>query len=190
MTTKTPELKRVLARDVLPYHWGVWCTVGGRPEPFSNTIEHVSWSEDGQHLWFMLGTHNFCKAAPDQEIELVPHELAEWHDLEARWKAILGLEAAVDTLRKSVEGLRAELEASMRRALTADEKVHALAADMVQWAKAKSRAHFALPKASEFIQPRGFKLLGRGIALGVGVEGEEPGIFGRRAELHGRCTRA
>jgi hypothetical protein len=76
---------------------------------------------------------------------------AEWHDLEARWKAVLGLEASVDTLRKSMEGVRAELEAAMRRALTADDKVHALAADVAQWNKAKNRAHFALPKASEFI---------------------------------------
>jgi hypothetical protein len=35
--------------------------------------------------------------------------------------------------------------------LTADEKVNALAADVAQWNKAKSRAHFALPKANEFI---------------------------------------
>jgi uncharacterized protein YoxC len=82
------------------------------------------------------------------EPEVVP---AEWHNLEAGWKAVLGLEATVETLRKSVEGLRAELEASMRRALTADDKVHALAADVAQWNKAKNRAHFALPKASEFI---------------------------------------
>jgi hypothetical protein len=80
--------------------------------------------------------------------EVIP---SEWHDLEARWKVVLGLEAAVDTLRINVEGVRAELEASMRRALTADEKVYALAADVAQWTKAKSRAHFALPKASEFI---------------------------------------
>jgi hypothetical protein len=76
---------------------------------------------------------------------------ATWHDLDALWKAILGLEATVDTLRKSTEGLRAELEASMKRALTADEKIHALAADVAQWTKAKGRAHFALPKANDFI---------------------------------------
>jgi hypothetical protein len=76
---------------------------------------------------------------------------AEWHDLEARWKAVLGLEAAVDTLRKNMEGLRAELEASLRRTLSADDKLYALAADMAQWGKAKSRAHYALPKANDFI---------------------------------------
>jgi chaperonin cofactor prefoldin len=77
--------------------------------------------------------------------------LAKWQDLEARWKAILGLEAATDTLRISMEGLRAELEALSRQPLTGDEKLHALAADVVQWNKAKSRIHHTLPKAREFI---------------------------------------
>jgi hypothetical protein len=76
---------------------------------------------------------------------------ATWQDLEARWKAILGLEASVDTLRIGMEGLRAELEAALKRTLTPDEKLHALAADVAQWNKAKSRLHFVLPKAREFI---------------------------------------
>jgi hypothetical protein len=84
----------------------------------------------------------------NSEPEVAP---AAWHDLEARWKAVLGLEATVDTLRINMEGLRSQLEAEVRRALPADEKVHALAADVAQWNKAKSRAHYALPKASEFI---------------------------------------
>jgi hypothetical protein len=91
-------------------------------------------------------------ATDDEPVGSEPVVLsAEWQDLESRWKTILGLEASVDTMRKSMEGLRLELEASMRRALTADEKVYSLAADVVQWNKAKSRAHYALPKASEFI---------------------------------------
>jgi hypothetical protein len=32
-----------------------------------------------------------------------------------------------------------------------DEKVHALASDVVRWNKAKSRVHHVLPKAKEFI---------------------------------------
>jgi hypothetical protein len=75
----------------------------------------------------------------------------KWQDLEARWNAILGLEASMDTLRISLEALRTEMEASSRRMLTAEEKAHALNADVAQWNKAKSRILFALPKAREFI---------------------------------------
>lgn len=67
-----PEMKKVRARDVVPYEWAVYCTMGDDPKPFANAIELVKWSEDGQHLWFLLGTHNTYKAAPDEEVELVP----------------------------------------------------------------------------------------------------------------------
>jgi len=76
---------------------------------------------------------------------------AKCQDMESRWKAILGLEASIDVLRISMEGVRTEMEASTRRMLTAEEKLNALAADVVQWNKAKSRVHYALPKAGEFI---------------------------------------
>jgi hypothetical protein len=76
---------------------------------------------------------------------------ANWQDLDARWKAIEGLEATIDTCRLRMEGLRAEMEASSNKMLTADEKVHALNADVSQWNKAKSRVHYALPKVKEFI---------------------------------------
>src|SRR5262249_5141587 len=52
-----------------------------------------------------------------------------WQELEARWKAILGLEATIDTLRISMEGLRTELEGEWNRMLRTEEKQHALAAD-------------------------------------------------------------
>jgi hypothetical protein len=77
--------------------------------------------------------------------------LARWQDLEARWNAILGLEATIDILRQRMEGLRTEMEAASRKMLTADEKVHALNADVAQWNKGKSRVHYALPKVREFI---------------------------------------
>jgi uncharacterized protein YoxC len=76
---------------------------------------------------------------------------AKRQNLEARWKAIEGLEASIDTLRISMEGLRAEMEASSRKTLTAEEKVHALNSDVAQWNKAKSRVLYALPKVREFI---------------------------------------
>ena len=79
----------------------------------------------------------------------VPPE--QWQALEALWKTILGLEAGIETLRQNTEGLRAEMEAAFKKSLTVEEKVHALQADVAQWNRAKSRIHYALPKAREFI---------------------------------------
>src|SRR5262249_18415227 len=76
---------------------------------------------------------------------------ANWQDLEARWKAILGIEASMESLRISMEGLRAEMEGSLKKLLTPEEKQHALRADVAQWTKAKSRLHHAIPKLKEFI---------------------------------------
>jgi hypothetical protein len=76
---------------------------------------------------------------------------AKWQDLETRWNAILGLEARIETQRISMEGLRAELEGLSSRALTMDDKVHALTADLAQWNKAKSRLPHAVPKVKDFI---------------------------------------
>src|SRR5262249_33078535 len=48
--------------------------------------------------------------ARDASIETdVPPE--KWQDLDACWKTILGLEASIDALRLSLEGLRTEMEA-------------------------------------------------------------------------------
>jgi hypothetical protein len=82
------------------------------------------------------------------EPEITP---AQRQDLKARWNAILGLEAAMDTLRISMESLRTEMEASSKKTLTADEKVHALNADVAQWNQAKHRIFYALPKVRDFI---------------------------------------
>jgi hypothetical protein len=74
-----------------------------------------------------------------------------WEDLEGRWKAILDLEGSMDTLRISMEGLRAEMEASTTKTLTTEEKVHAFNADVAQWNKGKSRVIYALPKMRDYI---------------------------------------
>jgi hypothetical protein len=76
---------------------------------------------------------------------------AKRQELAARWRAIQELEASIDTLRISMEGLRTEMEASSRKTLTGEEKVHALNSDVAQWNKAKSRVLYALPKVREFI---------------------------------------
>jgi hypothetical protein len=74
-----------------------------------------------------------------------------WQDLDARWNAILGVEASIDALRLTMESVRMELEAAWSRTLTPEEKLHALRADVVQWHKAKNRIHHALPKLREFV---------------------------------------
>jgi hypothetical protein len=81
-------------------------------------------------------------------LEISPEK---WQALDATWKAILGLEAAIDALRLSMDGLRNEMEAAFKKSLNVDEKVHALQADVAQWNKGKNRVHYALPKVREFI---------------------------------------
>lgn len=88
--------------------------------------------------------------APKESGELEIPE-TRWQELEARWNAVLGLEASIDTLRISMEGLRAEMESSSRRTLTTEEKLNALNADVAQWNKAKSLLYHALPKVRDFI---------------------------------------
>jgi hypothetical protein len=88
--------------------------------------------------------------APNESRELeVPAEM--WKALETRWNALLGLEAAMDSLRLKMESLLMELEASLKKTLTTEEKLHVLNADVAQWKKAKSRLHYAVPKLKEFI---------------------------------------
>lgn len=68
-TMNEPVFVTLRARDVKPYHYGLWSSVGG--DPFANCICSVKWSDDGAHLWFMLESHNFYKVEPDEEIEVV-----------------------------------------------------------------------------------------------------------------------
>jgi hypothetical protein len=74
-----------------------------------------------------------------------------WQDLEARWKAILGIEAAVESVRTSIESLLLQMDASLKRTLTIEEKSYALRADISQWERAKTRVHYVLPKMRDFI---------------------------------------
>src|SRR5581483_5969471 len=76
---------------------------------------------------------------------------AKCQDLEARWNAILGVEAGIETLRLRMDGVRAELEACWNKTLTPEERLHALKADVAQWTKAKTRVHYAVPKVKEFV---------------------------------------
>ncbi len=70
---KTPPVTvKIKAIDCKPGHWAVWSTVEGG-EPFLNPIGPRKWSDDGEHIVFMLDSFHFLEAAPDELLELVPH---------------------------------------------------------------------------------------------------------------------
>ncbi len=74
-----------------------------------------------------------------------------WEDVESRWRTILGVEASIDNLRLSVEGVEGQLETLAKSTLTTEEKLHALKPDLAHWNKVKGRVPFALPKVKEFV---------------------------------------
>jgi hypothetical protein len=79
----------------------------------------------------------------------VPPE--KWQALDATWKSILVLEATIDSLRLSMNGLQIEMDTAFKRPMSVEEKVNALQSDVSQWTKAKNRVHYALPKVREFV---------------------------------------
>lgn len=68
-----PDEIELRALDVIPYRFGMWCTIAGSM-PFVNPIVHRSWSEDGECIWLMLDSHNFQQAKPDAMLKVVPLE--------------------------------------------------------------------------------------------------------------------
>jgi hypothetical protein len=85
-------------------------------------------------------------SSPD---ETIPPEY--WQQLEARWRALLGQEAGIESLRAQLDGVRVEMESAFKKQLNVEEKVHASQFDVAQWNKAKNRIHYSLPKVREFI---------------------------------------
>lgn len=68
--TERPEETEVFASDVRPYEWARWDSIESS-EPFSNTIVSVKPSDCGEFLWFMLETHTFFKARPNDVLKLI-----------------------------------------------------------------------------------------------------------------------
>lgn len=66
-----PPVVQKRALDVTPLTHGIWCTVGEHPAPFVNAIVSRKWSDDGKFIWFMLDSHNFHRAEPDEMIHVV-----------------------------------------------------------------------------------------------------------------------
>jgi hypothetical protein len=78
----------------------------------------------------------------------VPESL--WVNIDARWNAVIAQEVSIDTMRLRMETLRGEMESAAHKAMSADEKLHALNADVAQWTKAKSRLRYVTPKLKEY----------------------------------------
>lgn len=68
-----PQTVKVDARDIKPYFYSLWCSIEDGA-PFPNPIVGMQWSEDGEHLWLMLESHNFYRCKPDEVLDLVAEE--------------------------------------------------------------------------------------------------------------------
>jgi hypothetical protein len=63
----------------------------------------------------------------------------------------LGVEAGIETLRLTLEGVRVELEALCKKTLTPEERLYARRDDVARWEREKRRVYFAVPKLNEFV---------------------------------------
>jgi hypothetical protein len=129
--------------DSNPTHGGGNGSVAELMQPLSPPPQEVS----------HLSVHVLVKppqVAPDQT-GAPEFTSTIWEHLESRWKAILAQEALIETLRLNLQGLRGEMDASAKKSLSIEEKIHALNADVAQWTRAKSRVHFAQPKVNDFV---------------------------------------
>lgn len=62
------------AIEVIPYHYSLRCIFTGNKERVvSVEIVGRHWSEDGEKIWFMLDSHNFYSAAPEEAMRVVPY---------------------------------------------------------------------------------------------------------------------
>ncbi len=63
---------KVKAIDIKPYRYYLPCLMGEEERPMFNEICIRRWSEDGKKITFMLDSHNFLFAKPDELVEVVP----------------------------------------------------------------------------------------------------------------------
>jgi uncharacterized protein YoxC len=111
-------------------------------------------SSDDTHLTVYVTLKSPVAVGGEEKI-VTPEQ---WQAIEALWKTILGLEAAIDASRLGMDGLRSEMESSLKKQLSVDEKTNALQNDVTQWSKAKTRIQHALPKLREFVHRATFAL--------------------------------
>ncbi len=106
---------------------------------------------DGAHLDISVRLKPPSDAVGREESGDLEVTAARWRDLETCWKAILNLEAAMETMRINMEGLLIEVENLWKRPMTMEEKTYAPRADVALWTKAKNRVHNAVPRMKDFV---------------------------------------
>jgi hypothetical protein len=67
----SPKIEKVKAIDVRPHRFALWCSIEDG-KPFANEISLRRWTEDGEKIVFMLDSHNFHFAEPDEVMEVIP----------------------------------------------------------------------------------------------------------------------
>ena len=63
----------------------------------------------------------------------------------------LGIEASIETVRRSTANLVNELETLLQASLSIEERTDATRMDITSWERAKKRIPFSLPKLNDFI---------------------------------------
>jgi hypothetical protein len=126
------------------------------PPPPPNTTDlniYISLKPPPQDVAASQACKPEVSASTSKDLEGDQAEAAslKWQDLEARWNTIVGLEAGIDSLRLTLEGVRVELEASCKKTLTPEERLFARRDDVARWDREKKRVYFAVPKLKEFV---------------------------------------
>ncbi len=152
----------IARQDVDSWHHGDVSHAGmnGSNPDFSNPLPPPPHDDAEVHVYVRLKPPPpalACSETNELEISAV-----KWQDLEARWKVILGLEATMETLRISMESLRSEMEASSRKTLTTEEKVHALRLTWRNGPRQKTAFTTACRRSKSFcIVPPGARFTGK-----------------------------
>jgi hypothetical protein len=76
---------------------------------------------------------------------------ASWQELEVHWKAILAIEANIETVRRNTANLVNELEGLLQATLSIEERTDATRMDITNWERARKRIPFSLPKLNDFV---------------------------------------
>lgn len=64
------DIIKIKAIDIIPYKHALRCIINDAG-PFDNTIIIKRWSSDGSKINFMLDSHNFFSAKPDDLVDFI-----------------------------------------------------------------------------------------------------------------------